>query len=417
MANAGDAGKITLTTGNTVSLGGGSIITSSTIGAGSAGQVVITTPTLNVDNASITTSTSGSGNAGTITANVGTLALTNGSRSSSASTGAVVTNSDGTTEPPGTAGNVTITAAGSFTSDASTVATSAEANHGGDISITAQNVQLSNGTVITASTHAPLEVTKLVLENILDENGQLVPQLVPHVVGDGNAGNITINSASNFLMQNSSVTTEATKASGGDIAIHASDAGMVRMIDSKITTSVAASGTSGTETFGGNISIDPQFVILQNSQILAQAFAGTGGNIDIISNVFLADPASLVDASSQLGISGTVNIQAPVQNISGEMAPLSQEFSSAAALLAQRCAARAADGKFSTFVVAGREGLPAEPGGFLASPSLTAELLGSSLSGRGPHTQFSTVAGSFPGYDARPLQLAKIGNTCHRGSF
>ena len=86
--------------------------------------------------------------------------------------------------------------------------------------------------------------------------------------------------------------------------------------------------------------------------------------------------------------------------IGGHLTPLSQQFSSVAALLAQQCAARVSDGKFSTFVVAGREGLPVEPGGFLASPSLTAELLGSSLSGRDPHTQFSAVTGLFPEYDA-----------------
>jgi hypothetical protein len=63
-------------------------------------------------------------------------------------------------------------------------------------------------------------------------------------------------------------------------------------------------------------------------------------------------------------------------------------------------------------VVAGREGLPAEPGGFLASPSLTAELLGSSLSGRDPHTQFPAVKGAFAEYDARPIQLAMFGNAC-----
>ena len=129
----------------------------------------------------------------------------------------------------------------------------------------------------------------------------------------------------------------------------------------------------------------------------------------IATSAFIADPASIVNASSTLGISGTVNIQSPLQNVGGELTALTQEFSSAAALLAQQCAARAADGKFSTFVVAAREGLPVEPGGFLASPSLTAELLGSSLSGLDPHTQLSAVTGLFPKYDARPIQLARFG--------
>lgn len=401
-ASEADAGQVKITA-NELTLDNGSIVTNtSSLTGGRGGDVLLDVGTVSLSNgATINSSTFATGRAGDITMNVGTLSLANGSSISSASSGTdPVTNFvDGTTVPPGTAGNVTITATGSFTSDASTVATSSEANHGGDISITAQSVGLSNGTLITANSKAPLEVTKLVL----DQDGLLVSQ----VVGDGNAGNITIHSGSTFVMNNSSMTTEATQASGGQIEITAPE--MVRLIDSRVSTTVAGSAT---DTAGGDITIDPQFVVLQNSQIIAQAFAGAGGAINITAGVFLVDPASIVDASSTLGISGTVNIQSPVQNIGGRLTPLSQKFSSAAALLAQRCAARAADGKFSTFVVAGREGLPAEPGGFLASPSLTAELLGSSLSGRDPHTQFPAVTGLFQEYDARPIQLAMFGNAC-----
>jgi hypothetical protein len=53
-----------------------------------------------------------------------------------------------------------------------------------------------------------------------------------------------------------------------------------------------------------------------------------------------------------------------------------------------------------------------EPGGFLTSPSLTAELLGSRLAGQNPSTQLLAVTGLFPKYDARPIQLAKLGKTC-----
>ena len=145
---------------------------------------------------------------------------------------------------------------------------------------------------------------------------------------------------------------------------------MIRLTNSEVSTSVK--GVSG-DSDGGNISIDPQFVILQNSQLVAQANAGAGGAINVIAGVFIADPGTLVSASSASGPQGTVNIQSPVQNIGGELTPMSDEFSSAVALLAQQCAARVADGMFSTFVVTGREGLPAEPGGFLASPSWVTE--------------------------------------------
>ena len=400
-ASRSDAGQITITA-NALTLVNGSIETS-TKDIGRGGDVVLDIGSMSLANgATINSSTEATGRAGDITMNVGTLALTDGSSISSASTGTeAVTNSDGTTQAPGTAGNVGITAAGSFTSDASTVATSAEANHGGDISITAHSVQLSNGTLITANSNAPLEVKETVLID-----GQLVEQ----VVGDGNAGNISVRSGSTFVMTNSSMTTEASRASGGQIEIITPE--MFRLINGRVSTSVAGSAN---DTAGGNITIDPQFVVLQGGQIVAKAFAGSGGAIDIIAtSAFIRDPASIVDASSTLGISGTINIQSPLQNIGGELTPLSDEFSSAAVLLAQQCAARAAGGTFSTFVVAAREGLPAEPGGFLASPSLTAESLGSRLSGRDSHPEFSTVTGAFPEYEARPIQLAKLGNACHQ---
>ena len=401
LSASGESGQVAITA-NTLILDNVSIETRTSSG-GRGGDVVLNVETVSLSNgAKINSSTSEAGRAGDITMNVGTLSLAKGSSISSASTGTeVVTNPDGTTQAPGTAGNVGITATGRFTSDASTIATSAEANHGGDVSITAHSVQLSNGTLITANSNAPLEVRETVLID-----GQLVEQ----VVGDGNAGDITVRSGSTFVMNNSSMTTEATQASGGQIEIIAPE--MVRLTNSRTSTSVAGSAT---DTAGGNITIDPQFVVLQGGQVVARAFAGSGGAIDIIAgSAFITDPASIVDASSTLGISGTVNILSPIQNVGGELTPLSEQFSSAAALLAQQCAARAAGGKFSTFVVAAREGLPVEPGGFLASPSLTAELLGSSLSRRAPHSLIATVTGAFPEYEARPIQLAKLGNACHQ---
>jgi large exoprotein involved in heme utilization and adhesion len=82
------------------------------------------------------------------------------------------------------------------------------------------------------------------------------------------------------------MTAEASQASGGEITITAPE--MVRLTNSRISTSVF--GGTGS---GGNIKIDPQFVILQNSQIIANAVAGRGGNITIDFGVFLVDPNSV----------------------------------------------------------------------------------------------------------------------------
>jgi large exoprotein involved in heme utilization and adhesion len=180
--------------------------------------------------------------------------------------------------------------------------------------------------------------------------------------GTGNAGNININAGNQLNMTNSTVTTEATKASGGAIKITTTPSGTVELTNSTISASVL-DGTGG----GGNVDIDPQFVILQNSQILANAVSGPGGNINITTNLLLPDPASRIEASSQFGQQGNIVIQSPVSPASGKLVPLGQRPLLATALVSQRCAALAG-GNASSFTVAGRDSLPAEPGGWVPNP-------------------------------------------------
>ena len=163
-------------------------------------------------------------------------------------------------------------------------------------------------------------------------------------------------------MTNSTVTTEANQASGGTIKITTTPSGTVELTDSTISASVL-DGTGG----GGSVDIDPQFVILQNSQILANAVFGPGGNISITTNLLLPDTTSVISASSQFGQQGNIVIQSPVSPASGKLVPLGQKPLIATTLLSQRCAALAG-GNASSFTVAGRDSLPAEPGGWLSSP-------------------------------------------------
>jgi hypothetical protein len=74
-----------------------------------------------------------------------------------------------------------------------------------------------------------------------------------------------------------------------------------------------------------------------------------------------------VDASSQFGVSGTVRIQSPNAPAAGKIVPLSKTTLETAPLLGQRCAA-VEGGLYSSFVLAGHYGMPAVPGGWLASP-------------------------------------------------
>ncbi len=213
--------------------------------------------------------------------------------------------------------------------------TDAEASGpGGSINVHAARVDLTSGTTVSAASS-----------------------------GTGNAGNISITAADQLVMTDSSVTTEAGLADGGNISLRADN--LIHLTNTTISSSVG--NPDLTTTTGGNIFIDPQFVILKNSKILANAFAGTGGNINIVAGVLLLDPLSIIDASSAKGVSGTITIQSPLSNLSGTLAPLPQTFLRTGALLSSRCVARLG-GPASSFVVAGRDAIPMEPGGLLPSP-------------------------------------------------
>ena len=227
-----------------------------------------------------------------------------------------------------------LTAETPFYLNGTPVISSSSQGTGGDINISAgQSVILDNGSLITASS-----------------------------TGEGNAGNIVINAGQQYVSTNSSVTTKSERASGGNITVLAT--GLVHLTNSELNASVEGSST----TVGGSILIDPVYVILENSQILAQATQGQGGNINLFyTGAFLTDSSSVISASSQFGQSGTVTIQSPISPASGKIVPLGQKPLLTTSLLSQRCAA-IAGGNISSFTVAGRDGLPAEPGGWLSSP-------------------------------------------------
>src|SRR5262249_39351618 len=157
----------------------------------------------------------------------------------------------------------------------------------------------------------------------------------------------------------SSITTDARVADGGNIQVHAQ--GIVRLRDSQITTTVR-----GGEGQGGNILIDPDFVILERSQIRANAFGGPGGHVKIVAQGFVKDAISPVSASSEKNVNGIVDIQA-VTTPSDLVAPVPLVFAPAVTLLRSPCAARLHEGIVSTLVERGHAGIPATPDGVLPS--------------------------------------------------
>ena len=326
VGGSGSGGNIVVSAAESGILSNRSVIATSTSGEGSGGDITISSNALTLrEQAHLSADTSGRGQGGTIGVIVGSLTMSDGSGISS-------NNYGGT----GDGGQVTVQTDNGISLTGSTTAIasgSLGSGKGGDTQIRAAELQLADGAQITATSK-----------------------------GTGDAGNIDITLTDTLISRNGKVNTSSKNADGGNIDITADY--IVYLKDSEITASVGG----GASTVGGNISIDPQYVILDHSKIIANAYEGQGGNIRIVANVFLADPHSVVDASSALGIDGTVDIRAPITEISGTLVPLGEDFISAFELLREPCMARIRGGKYSSFIVSGRDGLPVEPGALLPSP-------------------------------------------------
>jgi len=230
----------------------------------------------------------------------------------------------------------------------------------GDISLSAKNIVIEDGAVLYTGSNTSGkggDINMTAGESVTLSDGWILST----ASGTGDAGNISINAGENLISKGGLVSTEAIQSSGGSIAIHVND--LMYLLDAEVTTSVQQGDANA-----GNITIDPEFVVLNNSRIVANAYGGAGGNILIVADVFLADPFSVVDASSTLGIDGEVDIQAPYRYISEGMVPLSEDFTDPITLLRESCMARATGGRYSSLVVAGPDGFPLLPGHLLPSP-------------------------------------------------
>ncbi|MDH5739416.1 MAG: hypothetical protein OEY77_03735, partial [Nitrospira sp.] len=298
----------------------GSIINNATFASGPGGHLKIVADTLHVmDGAQLSSGSTKAPDRGVLLQILGGISPTG-------------QGGDITIQTPGPIGSILIAGKGS-----GIFAETEGSGSGGSISLTAaKSISVSNGGVISASSTGATA---------------------------GNAGNISLDAGQQLDVTNGSSITTATQspqANGGNIAIRAID--RIRFVDSTISTSV-----KGTEGSGGNIFIDPKVVILEGSNVTAQAVGGTGGNITFVTPLFLADSASLVSASSQRGVSGTVTIQSPTANLSGAVGQLVSKTTPPQVLLLNRCVAKASTQQ-STFILAGRDALPSDPSGWLSSP-------------------------------------------------
>ena len=351
--STGNAGSVAITAGG-LSLTDVGQISSTTFSSGEGGDVTVAVAGLltedghqgNIPSGIFAHADPGStGDAGKVTVTAGTIALTGGSEISTSTFG------------PGKGGDVVVAVAGALSVSGRDTVINSDANPGstgnaGTVFITAGSLSVDNEGQIATSTNGPGSggnVNVAVKSGIVLSGGERA-EITAQSNSTGNAGSIQVAAESLQLFDGASISTQAATANGGNIVLQVS--GLFYLLDSRVTTSV-----DGAKGNGGNITIDPAFVVLNNSQIIAQAVGGNGGNINITAGEFLESADSLVSASSQLGISGSIDIQGPQVELDKSLVTLQTELRDAPVVFRDSCSGRNGLPR-STLVDAGRGGLP-----------------------------------------------------------
>lgn len=221
---------------------------------------------------------------------------------------------------------------------------------GGSIKVHADQVMLDERSGIFASTDGTGDggTVSIAVDTLLRvSNGARV---AAESSDRGLAGNISITSNKDIELDKGRITTSAVTSDGGNILLIAGN--HIFVTGGSVETAVGKGRGDG-----GNIRMQQPLLILRGAVVSANAFGGAGGNIRISADNFFQSGDSRVTASSQLGIDGTVVLDSPAIDPSGELIAPPASYLNVAAILASRCGPRLA-GKASSLVV-NDIGLPA----------------------------------------------------------
>lgn len=260
--------------------------------------------------------------------------------------------------PSGDAGALSLTTPRLIVRDGGRISVaSADVGNAGTLSLNADSIVLENNGAITAARSEPglagaLEITA---NSILLRNHSGITASAP--TGDG--GNITLRVDDRLDLRNGSlIAAEAGGMAGGNIVI--TDPGLVFLDrDSNITASAINRAN------GGNITLETDVLLgIDNSDIIARAEAGQGGNINITANAIfgLAFRSRLTDsneisASSEFGLDGTVMITNPELEANAGLVEVSTGLTNVEQQINQGCSQTSN----SQFTVTGRGGMVISP--------------------------------------------------------
>ncbi|MGC1308342.1 MAG: filamentous hemagglutinin N-terminal domain-containing protein [Phormidesmis sp.] len=334
-----DTKKLVVRDGSIISGGtfGSSQGSTVTINATEAVEVIGTNgsfPTL------ITTSTEGTGAGGNLTINTRRISVKDGAQLQAVTYG------------PGTGGNLTINATEqvSVTGTGETIFSSQSAS----------GVLASSGLAELpfqpTGKGGNLTINTGVLS--IDQGGRVAV----NSLGTGDSGSLNVEARAVRLDNNSQITAAAAFGNGGNVRLN----NLETLILRRGGTVSAQAGSAGLGN-GGNIVINADFIVakpMENSDIVARAISGQGGNISISTRGLygleqrraIANNTNDIDASSDFGVSGTIGINQITAQAEQDNRELPQQPLETSTLLSQGCGASG-----NRLVITGRGGMPAAP--------------------------------------------------------
>ena len=192
-----------------------------------------------------------------------------------------------------------------------------------------------------------------------------------------NAGSLTVTAESIELSRQGKLQASTASGLGGDISLQVQDLILMRQ-NSLISAKADNNGN------GGNIIINSPFIVAiptEDSDIIANAFQGRGGNINIttqgiygLENRPQLTSKSDINASSDYGVNGTVQINTPDVDPSRGLTNLPTEVIDASNQIAQNCPGDGGKVAQNEFIVTGRGGLPDNPSATLSSDAVWTDL-------------------------------------------
>ncbi len=327
-SGSNDGGAIAINATTSVQASGGSTLRARATGTGNAGSLIITTPQLGLLGSEASVSNAGRGDAGTLAIAASQVVLQNDARlTATTETGSgqgitltglnslqVLNSLISASTVDGVAGGVTVDASGGSVLLSGTLPNgrpggieiaATGAGEAGFLSITTSQLTFENGAGVSANNQSSLASSQILLNSLdtfIVRNTRLTAS-----TQDGNAGSFLVNAANSVL-----VTGTAPDGRPAGIFVESIGTGAAGFLGITTAQLQVAEGAQVSVSnrgvgFGGGLTVNAQNIILNDGQLTAETFAGSGGNITL-TGLNPTTPLEILQLSNQSQVSASTAI-------------------------------------------------------------------------------------------------------------